>query len=528
MTSLASKPSADLPPRASAVLPSESPVARKVEILRIPPNNDPMTSLASEPSADLPPRASAVLPSESPVARTVEILRIPPNNDPMTSLASKPSADLPPRASAVLPSESPVARTVEILRIPPITVHVFCDTSSLGAMERTFADRRMSRANAKLHPGGIVAAIDLYRQSQSPNLVIIESRAAVADLCVQLDSLADVCVSTTKVIVIGYTNDVAMYRELLLRGVSEYVVAPVDPLSMINIISRLYRDPGANRIGRSLAFIGASGGVGSSTIAHNVASTIARSHSYDVILADLDLQFGTASLGFDLDPNGGIAQALKEGSRFDEMLMERLLTKSEDHLHVLTAPATLEHSYDLEEDAFEHVLDVAQANVPIVVLDVPHLWTSWTKKTLLAADEVVITALPNLASLRNAKSLIDLLKQERPNDAPPKLVLNQTGVPKRSEIKADKFASALHIEPIACIPFDLAVSTAANSGKMIADVSPKSAVCKSFATIAETVTGQRMGNGQKNGQKNGLDLLTRLWGAAAGPLRLIRPETSTS
>ncbi len=465
--------------------------------------------------------------------QTVVTTKATQDNDPMTSLASKPSpelqpkasADLPPGASVPLPSESPVARTVEILRIPPITIHVFCDTSSLvDAMERTLADRRMSRANAKLHPGGIVAAIDLYRHSQSPNLVIVESRAAVADLCVQLDSLADVCVSSTKVIVIGYTNDVAMYRELLLRGVSEYVVAPVDPLSMINIISRLYRDPGANRIGRSLAFIGASGGVGSSTIAHNVASTIARSHGYDVILADLDLQFGTASLGFDLDPNGGIAQALKDGSRFDEMLLERLLTKSEDHLHVLTAPATLEHSYDLEEDAFERVLDVAQANVPIVVLDVPHIWTSWTKKTLLAADEVVITALPNLASLRNAKSLIDLLKQERPNDAPPKLVLNQTGVPKRAEIKPDKFASALHIEPIACIPFDLAVSTAANSGKMIADVSPKSAVCKSFATIAETVTGQRMGNGRKNG----LDLLTRLWGAAAGALRLIRPETSTS
>jgi pilus assembly protein CpaE len=153
------------------------------------------------------------------------------------------------------------------------------------------------------------------------------------------------------------------------------------------------------------------------------------------------------------------------------------------------------------------VLDVAQTNVSFVVLDVPHIWTSWTKKTLLAADEVVITAVPNLASLRNAKSLVDLLKQARPNDAPPKLVLNQIGVPKRAEIKPDKFATALHIEPIACIPFDPSVSTAANNGQMIADVSPKSAVSGSFGKIAETVTGRRMGNSRKNG----LGLLRRLW-----------------
>jgi pilus assembly protein CpaE len=448
--------------------------------------------------------------------QTVVATKATQDNALMTNLASKsspecppkPSADLPARTSVASQSEYPIVRDIEILRIPQITIHVFCDTPSIvGAMERTLADRRMLRANAKRHPGGIFAAIDLYRHSASPNLVIVESRAAVADLYAQLDSLAEVCVSGTKVIVIGYTNDVAIYRELLLRKVSEYAVAPVDPLSMIAIISRLYRDAGANRFGRSLAFIGASGGVGSSTIAQNVASTIARSYSCDVILADLDLPFGTASLGFDLNPTEGIAQALKDSSRFDDMLLERLLTKCEDHLQVLTAPATLEQSYDLEEDAFERVLDVAQTNVSFVVLDVPHIWTSWTKKTLLAADEVVITALPNLASLRNAKSLVELLKQERPNDAPPKLVLNQIGVPKRSEIKPDKFAGALHIEPIACIPFDPSVSTAANNGQMIADVSPKSAVSRSFAKIAETVTGRRRGNSRKNG----LGLLSGLW-----------------
>jgi pilus assembly protein CpaE len=165
---------------------------------------------------------------------------------------------------------------------------------------------------------------------------------------------------------------------------------------------------------------------------------------------------------------------------------------------VLTAPATLEQPYDLEESAFERLLDIAQANAPFVVLDVPHVWSSWAKKTLLAADEVVITAEPNLASLRNAKSLVDLLKEGRPNDAPPKLVLNQIGVPKRSEIKPDKFAAAIQIEPIACIPFDSStVSTAANNGQMIADVSARSPVSKSLAKVAQVITGRSVKNGRK-------------------------------
>jgi pilus assembly protein CpaE len=401
----------------------------------------------------------------------------------MTNLAHKISADLP--------REKPDAQIVKVVRVPHITLHAFCDTPEMiGTMERVAADRRMSRAHATMRPGGIAAAIDLYRHAASPNLVVIESRAAVAELHAQLDALADVCQSGTKVIIVGYANEVSVYRELLFRGVSEYIVAPVEPILIIAAISRLYLGAGANKLGRSIAFVGAKGGVGSSTIAHNVASTIARAYGCDVILADLDLPFGSVSLGFNLNPTQGIAQALDTASRLDDVLLERLLTKCEDHLSVLTAPATLVQSYDMEESSFEAVIDLAQSNVPFVVLDVPHIWTSWSKKTLLMADEVVITAVPDLVSLRNAKNLVDLLKRARPNDAPPKLVLNQIGVRKRLEIKPDKFAAALQMEPIACIPFDpSSVSSAANNGHMIADVSAKSAVAMSFPKIVQAISG---------------------------------------
>jgi pilus assembly protein CpaE len=410
----------------------------------------------------------------------------------MTNLAYKASMDLP---------HAEARRVVEMHRVPQITINAFCHTPGMiGTLETAFADRRMSRTHSSAHAGGIAAAISRYQQAVTPNLVIIESRTEGSALCAELDALADVCDPNTKVIVIGYANDIELYRELLARGVSEYIVAPVDPVSLIAVIARLYQETGTKKLGRSIAFVGAKGGVGSSAIAHNVALTLTRLYASDVILADMDLPFGSAGLGFNVGPAQGIEEAIEDASRVDDVLIERLLAKHDDHLRILTAPAALEHFHDLHECAFEPMLEVAQSNVPFVVLDVPHVWTSWTKNTLLAADEVVITATPDLASLRNAKNLVDLLKEARRNDGPPKLVLNQVGVPKRSEINPDKFADALQIKPMACVPFDPgAFSTAANEGRMIADVSAKAAVRKAFDEIALTVSGRARPKNSGNG-----------------------------
>ena len=164
----------------------------------------------------------------------------------------------------------------------------------------------------------------------------------------------------------------------------------------------------------------------------------------------------------------------------------------------------LDKAYDFGEGAFDQVLEIVQANVPTVVLDLPHLWTAWVRKTLIAADEVVVTAVPDLANLRNAKAIVDLLRQARPNDAPPKLILNQVGVPKRPEIKPDDFAAALQLTPIASVPFDpLLFGTAANNGQMIAEASAKTTVSEVFADIAQIVGGRKE---LKKARKRGFDL----------------------
>ncbi len=413
----------------------------------------------------------------------------------MTNLAH----DLTPEGEDTAP-RPPDARP-----IPRITIQAFCDTPEIaGTIETAAMDRRMSRAHVKVHTGGLNAAAEFYRSAPTPNLILVETRLPFEELIGLLDGLAEVCDAGTKVMVVGHKNDVRLYRELLKRGVSEYLVAPVDVMSIITAISNVYHDSSTEKLGQSYAFIGAKGGVGSSTIAHNVAWTMARLVGSDVILADLDLPFGTAGLDFNLDPAQGIAEAVFGADRLDEVLLDRLLAKCEDHLSLLAAPAALDKAYDFGEAAFDQVLEIVQANVPTVVLDVPHQWTAWVRKTLISADEVVVTAVPDLANLRNAKAIVDLLRQARPNDAPPKLILNQVGVPKRPEIKPDDFAAALQLTPIAAIPFDpLLFGTAGNNGQMIAEASAKTTVSDLFADIAQVVGGRKE---LKKARKRGLDL----------------------
>ena len=396
--------------------------------------------------------------------------------------------------------------------IPRITIQAFCDTPEVaGTIEMAANDRRMARAHVKVHTGGLNAAMEFYSSAPTPNLIVIESRIPPSELIGQLSGLADVCDAGTKVMIIGHSNDVSTYRELLRRGVSEYLVTPLDVMTLIGSISEIYHEEGTEKLGQMYAFIGAKGGVGSSTIAHNVAWTMAQVFGSDVTLADLDLPFGTAGLDFNQDPTQGIADAVAGSDRLDEVLLDRLLAKCEEHLSLLAAPASLEKSYDFDETSFDTVLDVVQSNVPSVVLDVPHLWTSWARKTLLAADEIVITAAPDLANLRNAKNMIDMLKQSRPNDVPPKLVLNQVGVPKRPEIKPDDFAAALQLEPIAVIHFDpLLFGTAANNGQMIAEASAKTNVSDTFADVAQIITGRKELKRARKGSVSLAPLLDKL------------------
>jgi pilus assembly protein CpaE len=378
-----------------------------------------------------------------------------------------------------------------VTMIPHINIAAFCETQAMAqVMRAAAADRRMSAAHVDVQMGGMSAALQVFSASRTPNVLLVESELRRDGLLAELAALAPVCDPSSKVIVVGHVNDVVLYRELMRVGISEYLVAPLHQLQVIDTIGSLFHDPKASPVGKVQAYVGAKGGVGSSTIAHHMGWLMSRDYAIDTVITDLDLAFGTAGLNFNLDTPQGIVEALGASERIDQVLIDRLLTKCGDRLSLLASAGSVDRDISVDSQALRTILDTVRSSVPLVVVDVPNVWAPWSKLTLIHADEVIITATPELASLRNAKNLIDFLKSARPNDRPPHLVLNQVGVLKRPEIPVGEFARGVGVQPTLVVPYDAKTfGTASSNGQMIFDVAPKSKAAEELAKLAHLLSG---------------------------------------
>ncbi len=359
--------------------------------------------------------------------------------------------------------------------IPRITLHAFMDKAvDRENLAAACKDRRMIRVTSEIHEGSVATASEFYSDQPTPNLLLVDVPQDREQAFTYLQTLAEACDPGTQVVVVGTLNDVAIYREFMRQGVSEYLVSPVSPVQFVETIANIYSNPGSQPLGKVHCFAGVKGGVGSSAIAHNVAWHLAETLGESTVILDLDLAFGTLGLNFNYEGGKGITEALLEPDRLDDVLLERLLYKATDKLQLFTSPASLDSGFDPAPKALEKVLDVVKANFAHIVVDLPHTWSSWARGVVMASDEIVLSLLPDLASLRNCKNLNDYLVGLRPNDPAPRLVLNMTEAPKRPEIPLREIVEAIGAEPACILSYDnLLFGTAANNGQMVSEVDAK-------------------------------------------------------
>lgn len=378
--------------------------------------------------------------------------------------------------------------------IPAILAVAFCETGSTAQLVASVAaDRRMQQATVETHQGGLTAAIEYLTNNPTPNLLILESSAPNATLIGQIDELAGLCDEGVQVMVVGATNDISLYRQLMARGVSEYLVPPVSPVQVVRSIGQLFSDPDAPFVGKSISVIGAKGGVGASTIAHNLAWSLSENARVNTALIDLDLSFGTTALDFNHENSQTVTDALLAPERVDDTVITRLLAKATDRLSLFTAPASVSQVLDIPADAYTTVIDGVRRVMPYVVLDLPHTWNEWLHQTLIASDEVILVCQPDLASLRNGKNMLDAITAQRPNDALPRLVMNMAGIPKRPEIPVKDFAAAIGIEPDIVLPFDAQLfGNASNNGQMISETDPQAKPSQAIDHMASLLTGREV------------------------------------
>lgn len=332
-----------------------------------------------------------------------------------------------------------------------------------------------------------------YAENTTPDLIVFETDLSGDHLLEQVGQLAAVCDEGTEVLALGSANDVQTYRSLVTEGVNDYLVAPFNAVQVFEAIEAVVIDPDAPPRGRVIAFVGATGGAGSSTLAHNVSWSLAQLYEDDVIILDLDLAFGTAGMAFNMEPQQGIQDALEQPDRLDEVLLDRYMAEPIEHIKLLSAPASLEADSSIDIQSFDTLLEMVRRTAPFVVLDIPHHWSAWAQHAMMQADEIVLTSTLDLISLRDTKNMLVLLESQRANDAPLRLVINHQGAYRKTELSDKDFETALGSSATLIIAHDPALfGMAANNGQVIGAMKPGDKVVESFHDLAKLVSGMEL------------------------------------
>ncbi len=340
---------------------------------------------------------------------------------------------------------------------------------------------------------GFTDAVRQLTDVPTPKLLLVDL-SGIGDPLAGIASLAEVCDEGTRVVTIGETNDVNLYRSLVALGIQDYLVKPVSSEGLAEAFTRAEQAAEApqvpeSRLGRLTAVVGSRGGVGSSTVAINCAWMMAHEQGLRVALVDLDLFFGTCGLFLDLEAGRGFREALENPSRIDGLFIERAMVRESENLFVLSAEEPLDSPLALNPTSIEMLLEHLRSDFQCVVMDLPRFGARTQMAALQPPSSLVIVSEPSLAGMRDCMRLAALVGKSAPS-TDVKVVLNRIGANKGGELTAADFARGAEVKVDCVIPFDpKPFAASAGSGKALAKVGGGSKAVKAIRDLSRSLSG---------------------------------------
>ena len=342
--------------------------------------------------------------------------------------------------------------------------------------------------------GGLDDAVEALTDVVTPQFLIVDL-SNCSDPMAGIVALAGVCEPDTRVIALGDVNDISLYRELIDIGVDEYLVKPLSAETLNATIRRIVEEEApepkddGDRLGRLICFVGARGGVGSTTLANNCAWMMAHEQGLRVALVDLDLYFGTVALAIDLEPGRGFREALENPSRIDGLFIERAMARQSDNLFVLAAEEGLENSFSFDPAALDTLLETLRNDFDCVVLDLPRFAARTQIKTITGPASIVVVSDATLSGMRDTMRLRKFAKDSSP-ESDLVVVINGIGGDRSVELSIADFESGAELSVNYQIPCDRKLATKAEgSGKTIAEIAGKSKTANAIRDLSRHASG---------------------------------------
>jgi pilus assembly protein CpaE len=390
---------------------------------------------------------------------------------------------------SILNTPMPIERLPKLAAGRMPVMAFVADSESETAVHECLA--QLSMPTTALIRGGITKAVQYLGAERSPNLLIVD--VSDVDLPVsQIHALAEVCEPGVTVIAVGTRNDVGLYRDLLHAGVSDYIVKPLTPQILANALRKATSEDGiapiSQKVGKVVSFTGARGGVGTTTLAVNVAWYLANQQGRRVALVDLDLQNGDCGFTLDIKPTPGLREALTNPLRVDAILIERAMTLVGDRLFVLSSEEALLEEAQFPSAGVETLLSILRQQFHYVVLDVPRVRSVAYRQTLDMADIRVLVSDQTLSSMRNVmrwRKTFDQGGSENRN----LLVINRVGEGGHRGVTLREMGETLGMQPKYMIPFE-PKWFAAGSLSLGRRLERRGKITDAIALVAREISGQ--------------------------------------
>lgn len=271
------------------------------------------------------------------------------------------------------------------------------------------------------------AAQAIEHANYNVKYLIIDVGSRSADVLPELDKLAEQCTVEARVLVLGTTNDIHFYREIISRGVLDYLTHPVRMDSIRAVFFQKAADVKKNT-GKVIACMGAGAGDGSSTIAINAAYAIANSTKKKTVIVDLDYQFGMVARNLDIPAQYGIRDAFDHPERgIDTTLIERMAVRYSDELDVISSPSNLQYMPAVTADLVRDMVQALRQRYEYVILDIPHVWNHWVSAALISADHIVLVGQLWLKSVTHSARLLAMWRSLGIQDSEISVVINRSG-----------------------------------------------------------------------------------------------------
>ena len=339
--------------------------------------------------------------------------------------------------------------------------------------------------------GDITKAVQHLSDTRSPRILVVDISGVTLPVS-QIHHLADVCEPGVNVIVIGTRNEVGLYRDLQQAGAADYIVKPLTANLLAKALSAVKRGaepaPISRKLGKLIAFVGARGGVGTSTMAVNLSWYLANRHARRVALIDFDLHNGVCNLMLNLAPSDGLHDALENPMRVDSLFLERTMALHGERLFVLGSQVPLEQELDFSAIAVDKLIDVLREQFHYVVVDVPRSPSAISRRVLEIADTRVIVVDQTLAAIRDAARLGQMrgLDGSERRDL---IVVNRKGEAGRRAVLVEEVEGALEQRLRCVVPFQPApLASAAAQG--VVPVAQKGPFADAIAALAAEISGQ--------------------------------------